>query len=402
MVSPIPSGKRTALLVATADVSTNLLNEILEPRGFAPVAVVSTLAELAVRMRVLQPSIVIAPVESAGQRGDFDAITMELRRLPGCVVIGTSRTKDADIVLAAMRAGVLEFLVTPAEPAEVRATIGRVLQLTASPTAQGQVFTVYAAKGGLGTSTIAASLAWELARRNGKQGVALADFTTTGAGMRVMLNLNPLYDLGNIAAQTDRIDLDFVRSVMVTDPEGVAVLAAAEEVDAADSLDINTGGRLFDVLRQEYAYTVVDTDHHFAEPTLAALDAADRIILVTQLDVSALRSTQRTLGVLGRLGYPTDKLIVVANRRSDRDRIAVADAEQVLRRPVTLTLPNDYTSCSDAITTGAFVQRHAPTSSLVSAFSGLADHLTGVGTAAGLVAGARDDRSRLFKLFGLR
>ena len=164
MVSPIPSGKRTALLVATADVSTNLLNEILEPRGFAPVAVVSTLAELAVRMRVLQPSIVIAPVESAGQGGDFDAITMELRRLPGCVVIGTSRTKDADIVLAAMRAGVLEFLVTPAEPAEVRATIGRVLQLTASPTAQGQVFTVYAAKGGLGTSTIAASLAWELAR----------------------------------------------------------------------------------------------------------------------------------------------------------------------------------------------------------------------------------------------
>lgn len=402
MATAMTSGKRVALLVQSAGIPETLVNDLLEPRGFAPVIVVGALSDLVPRMRQLQPAIVIAPVDGAGTDPAFDDLAMELRRQPGCAAIGTAPVKDADIVLAALRAGVLEFLVTPASPEDVRSSVGRVLMLSTSAAAQGQIFTLYSAKGGLGTSTIAASLAWELAHRNGKQGVALADFTTTGGGMRVMLNMNPLYDLGNIASQTDRIDRDFVRSVMVPDPEGVSILAAAEEVDAADTLDISTAGRLFDVLRQEYAFTVVDTDHHFAEPTIAALDAADKIVLVTQLDVSALRSTQRTLGVLGRLGYPAEKIVLLINRRSDRDRILLEDAEQVLRRSVGVTLPNDYAACADAITMGTFVQRHATQSPLVGAFATMANVLTGVDAPAVVPPTSRSDGSRFLRLFGLR
>lgn len=390
------------MLVDGAGLADGLLNSILEPRGFSPVIVVPTLGDLVLRMRQQPPALVITPISGAGVDLAFDDVAFELRRHPGCAAIGTAPVKDADLVLAALRAGVSEFLVTPASDDEIRASVNRLLLLSTNPTAQGQIYTLYSAKGGLGTSTIAASLAWELAHRNGKQGVALADLTTTGGGMRVMLNINPLYDLGNIASQTDRIDRDFVRSVMVPDPEGVSILAAAEEVDAADTLNLATAGRLFDVLRRDYAYTVVDTDHHFAEPTIAALDAADRIILVTQLDVSALRSTQRSLGVLGRLGYAADKIVVLINRRSDRDRILLEDAEQVLRRNVGITLPNDYLACADAITTGTFVQRHAPQSPLVSAMSAMADVLTGVQSTAPVPAVPRSERSKLLRLLGLR
>lgn len=403
MTAPASTAKRVALLVDGAGIDAATLSDLLEPRGFAPVVTVASLGELVLRMRQLPPALVIAPVDGAGRDLAFDELAFELRRHPGCAAIGTAPVKDADLVLAALRAGVTEFLVTPASDDELRAAVNRLLLLSANPTAQGMVFTLYSAKGGLGTSTIAASLAWELAHRNGKQGVALADFTTTGSGMRVMLNLNPLYDLGNIAAQTDRIDRDFVRSVMVPDPDGISVLAAAEEVDGADSLDVTTAGRLFDVLRREYAFTVVDTDHHFAEPTIAALDAADRIVLVTQLDVSALRSTQRSLGVLSRLGYPPDKILVLVNRRSERDRILLEDAEQVLRRPVTATLPNDYLACADAITSGTFVQRHAPNSPLVAAIGGLANTLTGItGSVPAAPRPRTDGAAKLFRLFGIR
>jgi pilus assembly protein CpaE len=396
-----PAGKRLALVVQSTGVSDTLLNDLLEPRGFAPVMLVGSVGELVTRMRQLQPAFVVTPVTGDSSDAAFNELAAELRRQPGCTAIGTAPVKDADLVLAALRAGVLEFLVTPATPEELRTSVARVLLLN-SGAAQGQIYTLYSAKGGLGTSTIAASLAWELAHRNGQQGVALVDFTTTGGGMRVMLNMNPLYDLGNIASQTDRIDRDFVRSVMVPNADGVSILPAAEEVDAADTLDITTAGRLFDVLRQDYAYTVVDTDHHFAEPTIAALDAADKIVLVTQLDVSALRSTQRTLGVLSRLGYPAEKIILLANRRSERDRIALEDAEQVLRRSVGISLPNDYLACADAITMGTFVQRHAPASPLVGAFATMANLLTGVEATSRPAAPPRPDGPRLLRLFGLR
>jgi pilus assembly protein CpaE len=402
MLTPTILSPRLALMVSGAGLSDTLLNSILEPRGYAPIVVVPTIGDLVLRMRQHAPALIITPITGAGNDLAFDEVAFELRRHPACAAIGTAPVKDADLVLAALRAGVAEFLVTPASDDEVRASVSRLLQLTTNPTSQGQIFTLYSAKGGLGTSTIAASLAWELANRNGKQGVALADLTTTGGGMRVMLNINPLYDLGNIATQTDRIDRDFIRSVMVPDAEGVSILAAAEEVDAADTLNLATASRLFDVMRREYAFTVVDTDHHFAEPTIAALDAADRIILVTQLDVSALRSTQRSLGVLGRLGYASDKIVVLINRRSDRDRILLEDAEQVLRRSVGVTLPNDYLACADAITTGTFVQRHAPNSPLVSAFAAMADVLTGVQGNRAIPAVPRSEGSKLLRLLGLR
>jgi pilus assembly protein CpaE len=404
MASLTPPGKWQVLMVAGAGVPEELLNGILVPRGFAPVTTVVSLSELVARMRLLPPALVVVPVGGAGQGGEFAQFETELRKHPGTAAIGTAPTKDADTVLAAMRAGVLEFLVVPPDAEELRVAVSRVLALSSGGgSAQGRVYTVYSAKGGLGTSTIAASLAWELAHRNGKQGVALADFTTTGAGVRVMLNLSPLYDLGNITARTDRIDRDLLRSVMVAHPEGVSVLAAAEEVDAAEALDTSTANRLFEVLRQEYQYTVVDSDHHFADPTLAALDAADRIVLVTQLDVSALRSAQRTLGVFSRLGYLADKVVIVVNRRSDRDRISVSDAEKVLGRPVDFRVPNDYAACADAITNGQFVQRYAPSSPLVSSLNVIATKLGG-----GADHGARGSKngqpapSRLSKLFGRR
>ena len=401
-LSRTPTGKRLAVMVAGADIPEDLLNEILGPRGFAPVITVATMTDLTARLRLLPPALVVVPVSSAGQGGDFDALELELRRSPTVAAIGTAPTKDADTVLAAMRAGVLEFLVTPPDAEEVRKVIGRVLTLSTAAKPQGRVFTVYSGKGGLGTSVIAASLAWELARRNGQQGVALVDFTTTGAGMRVMLNVTPLYDLGNISARRDRIDSDFLRSVMVKHADGVSVLAAAEEVDAVEALDVATAGRLFEVIRSDHASTVVDTDHHFSDQTIAALDAAERVILVTQLDVSALRSTQRTLGVFSRLGFTNDKLLIVANRRSDRDRISKSDAESVLGKPISVVLPNDYESSADAITNGEFVQRFAPSSPLVAGMSTLANLLTGSTNGAAINANGRAERSRISRLFGRR
>lgn len=391
------TGKRLAIVVAGAAGPEDLLNQVLEPRGFLPVMLVATLSELTTQLRSRQPALVIVPLQHAANGTDFSLFEAELRRHPNTAAIGTSPHKDADTVLAAMRAGILEFLVNPIDANELTAAVSRVLSNITLPAQAGRIYAVYSAKGGVGTSTVAVSLAWALSRQGNTRSGSLVDFTTAGAGVRVMLNINPMYDLGSIAARADRLDRDYLRSVMASHPDGVAVLAAAEELDAADPLDIKTAGRLLELLRHEYAYTVVDADHHFSDPTLASLDAADRILLVTQLEVSALRSAQRSLGVFARLGYPAEKVVLVVNRRSDRDRISITDAERVLGRPVEYRLPNDYTSCSDAIMHGQFVQKQAPTSPMVAAVSNMASMLTGT-TNGSAENGA--ERSRLSRLFG--
>lgn len=401
-VTPVSGvSRRLALVVHGTGAPDDLLNELLSVRGFGPVVVVASLLEVTAQLRSRAPALVIVPVPPGGAGSEFASFQQELRRHPSTAVIGTSPTKDADTVLAAMRAGISEFLVSPLDRLELEGALTRVLNLGTAGQPSGQLFTVYSAKGGLGTSTLALSLAWALAHLPSRPSVALADFSTTGAGVRVMLDLKPLYDLGSVAARADRLDREFLRSVMVTHESGVHVLAAADALDAGDPMSVDTAARLLELLRQEHTYVVVDTDHHFGDQTIAALDAADRVLLLTQLDVSALRSTQRTLGVFARLGYPETKVNVVVNRQSDRDAVPASDAERVIGRRIDYRLPNDYAHCADAITYGRFLQEQAPaTAPVVTAVARMAATLTGNPDAAAGERNGRSPGSRLSRLFG--
>ncbi|HMS02591.1 MAG TPA: AAA family ATPase [Gemmatimonadaceae bacterium] len=395
----LPAGG--VLAVRDAALPPAQLDAALESLGLPAASWVPDLGSLVRAMATAAPSLVLAPAPDSGRGVEaFDAFADALQRLPRTRAIAFASTKDADAVLAAMRAGVHEFLVLPADEDALRRAIGRVQQAGAVDTSLGTVYSVYSAKGGLGCSTLSLSLAWALAHRRPGARVALVDFTTTGAGVRVMLDLAPVYDLGSIASRTTALDRDFVRSCMVSHPAGVDVLVAAEELDATDPLDAATASRVLDILRQQFDHVVVDVDHHFAEQTIAALDLADRILLVTQLDISALRSAQRTLGVFTRLGYAREKVALVANRRTDRDRIALEDAERVLGRSIDVSVPNDYASCADAITFGRFVQAHAPTSPLVDGVAAMVATLTGEAPPPAVTAHAGG--SRLARLFARR
>ena len=398
MMSPAsPAAKRLAVVVAGATGAEDQLNAVLEPRGFLPVMVVPTVQELVTVMRKLSPQLVVLPVPTGGTGTAMSMFEAELRRQPGMAAIGTAPVKDADTVLAAMRSGITEFLVSPVNIDDFTSAVTRLLSNFLLPSQTGKVFMVYAGKGGVGTSTIATSLAWAFAQLTASTEAALVDFNTAGAGIRVMLNLNPMYDMGSVAARADSLDREYLRSVMVQHTDRVSVLVAADELDALESLELETAGRVVELLRNDYSNTVIDTDHHFNDQTLAALDAADRILLITQFDVSALRSTQRSLGIFARLGYPTEKVVVVANRKTDRDRISQSGAERVLGREINYTLPNDYTTCSSAITQGQFVQRQAPGSPLVPGLHAMAAALAGHKNGS---AEKHPEKSRLSRLFG--
>lgn len=403
MVS-LPQPAAPAIVAARdAELSPAVLDTALAALGLPAATWVDDLPALTHATASLAPRIVIVPVPVGGVGAPFAAFAAELRRQTGVRAIGVSSVKDGDTVLAAMRAGVHEFIVLPDAGDALREAIQRVLLLGGPAPSHGRIFTVYSAKGGLGGSTLSLSLAWTLAQRPDGARVALVDFTTTGAGVRVMLDLTPVYDLGSIASRTTALDREFIRSCMVSHASGVEVLAAAEELDATEPLSAETAARVLEVLRQEFDFVVVDVDHHFADQTIAALDLADRVVLVSQLDVSALRSAQRTLGIFTRLGYARDKVAVVVNRRTDRDRIALADAEQVLGRSVDMSVPNDYASCADAITFGRFVQEHAPSSPLVDGVADMAAMLTGEDVSAIRSAPTTTSGgSRLARLFARR
>jgi pilus assembly protein CpaE len=151
-------------------------------------------------------------------------------------------------------------------------------------------------------------------------------------------------------------------------------------------------GSILELLRANFPMTVVDCEHHLSERTVTALDAADRILLVTELSVASLRSMQRTLGLCRRLGYAENKLCVIVNRYQSADVLPLKDAEELLKWPIFWHLPNDYRLSSAALTKGVPVAVEDPGSKLARSYRDLAVKLGGAAAAKAAEARSSDRR----------
>jgi len=388
---------RRALIVADSAGPLDVVGGVLQRHGFAPPAPVATSAEATLRLRAEHFDLVVLPLQETGA-ADLAALERETRRAATTFVIGTASQADPELILRAMRSGVHEFLVFPPEPHELSAAVDRLMRRAGSPVRQGVAIAIYSAKGGVGSTTIAINLAFALARAHPDGRVALAELVSAGGDVRVMLDLRAAYDIGDLARKVDGADAELLHSLLTPVSGGVWVLPAPEEPDGGEALDGVAISGIVDQLRAHFAYTVMDCEHTMGERTLAVLDAADRIVLVTQLDVPALRSTQRTLALCGRLGYTEERVQVLVNRLHSGDLVSLADAARVLGRDVSFTLPNDYRTAAAALVKGVTVVEYDATSRLAAGYAALAGRLNGGGGEA--AKSERGRASRLGRMFG--
>ena len=241
---------------------------------------------------------------------------------------------------------------------------------------RGELIAVHSGKGGLGSTSIAVNVAQSLAAQRTDSRVALVDLVVTGGDVRVFLNLRPAYDLSHLIAKGSQVDAELLNSVLTPCPGGVWALPTGDTPEDEELFDSAAVTSILNLARSQFAYTVVDCEHHLSEATLTALDLSNRIVLVTQLTVPALRSTQRSLAVCRRLGYEEAKLCVVVNRYQSGDVLPIKDAEALLQAPIFWKLPNDYKLSADSLTQGVPVTLHDVNAKLARGYSELARKLS--------------------------
>jgi pilus assembly protein CpaE len=392
--------KLTALIAGNAAGPHDIASGVLARFGFARAHTVSSRSEALVRMRDQHFDLVVLPIQDV-QAVELLNLEREIRKGTQTAVIATAPISDPDLIVRSMRAGVHEFLVYPPTPEDLAGAVERIMRRMRAGSMEGELFAVYSAKGGLGCTSVAVNLAHAVASTRSDARVALADLVVAGGDVRVFLNLKPTYDLGHLVAKGDKVDADLLMSLMSACAGGVWALPTGENAELEDVFDAQAISAILHHLRQHFALTVLDCEHHLSERTLTALDAASRILLVTQLDVPSLRSTQRTLTLCRRLGYSEEKLCVIVNRHQSGDVLPLKDAENLLQASIWWKLPNDYRLSATALTRGVPVAVEEPNSKLARSYRDLAVKLAGaVATRAGAPA-SNGAGSRLRKLFGI-
>ena len=93
------------------------------------------------------------------------------------------------------------------------------------------------------------------------------------------------------------------------------------------------------LLAQSFDYVVVDTPAGLDELTLAALEAATDLLLVSSLDVTSIRSLRKALDALDHIRIKADRRLVL-NRSDSKVGLNPSDAEAAIGMKISCSIPS--------------------------------------------------------------
>ena len=205
---------------------------------------------------------------------------------------------------------------------------------------QGKVLVVYGPRGGSGKSTIAVNLATALALAHPNE-VALVDLSLTFGNCAVMLNLLPKTPLARASLETlATLPKERLSDYLPTHASTLRLMvgaSAAEEEGYVTPDHVRDALRL---LRRLHDYVVVDTGSNFSEQTIAALETADKVLLVCTPDLITLREVRECQRILSDvIRVASEKVYYVMNNVFPFKALAVDQFVQTLEKDIDAEIP---------------------------------------------------------------
>lgn len=308
------------------------------------------------RLRSSQPHIVILDMSEDPDRAIRTASAIASGN-PRAALVGVGPELQASYLLDAMRAGLVEYVPRPVEAGSLREALGRVMRKRGwadSPEGHqnGKLLSFFCAKGGSGSTSLVTNVGIELHRLTGKK-TLLVDLDLELGEIASLLGVRPRFHFVDLVRNFHRMDADLLPSYIESHESGVQVLSAPFEPEIGEQVTGEEIARILGFLRNHYDYVLVDTSKSLAPPALAALQTADLIFLVTNMDVPSLRNLKRCLPILDRVtAGDAERLRLVVNRYNPKSLVGLQDLEETLGIEVNWTLPNDFQSVIQSISTG--------------------------------------------------
>ncbi len=349
-----------------------------ELRGVAVAAQAETPEEGFAAVLSEMPDLVLVGLDTPASTLAFAERTLEARRQTTILVC--AETIAPALLKQGLRAGIREVLTRPLDRSEVGEAMGRLLADKADTTdverTAGQIIAVFAAKGGLGATFLATNLAVLLSRQERR--TAIVDLNLELGDVDTYLNVKAERSIVDLADQSrmGNLDLEALESPLIRHRSGLHMLAQPADAAAVDRLAPGEIARVLTQLRSAYGHIVLDLARRFDARTAEALDLADHILLVTTLDLPAIRNTRRAIETFTRLGHASRLRLVLNRHRAARVN---EQLEQAFGIPVFWHVPDDHATAFAAINAGVPVEDVGPKTELADSLRTLAVVFSEVG-----------------------
>jgi pilus assembly protein CpaE len=293
--------------------------------------------------------------------------------MPRVCIFAAASQDHLDILPLALRNGASDFLSLPFSTTELNKALIKFSQHVESfAEVEGEVVCVYGARGGLGATTVAVTLAAHLARATRSE-IGLLDLDVFRGDVSATLGLDATRSIGALA-ELHEIDQAALGRSLARGASDLLVLQAPPQFEDAELVTRDCVARVLELFKARCRFTVVDTARQLSEVSTSAFQNSDRVVLLTDLSIPGVRAAQRSLDLLSRFGIQADHIEVLMTEL-DRSGIKLEEVSKALGKREVTMLPRDPSVFGAAGSTTALgADTGSPFASVI---AGLARRLSG-------------------------
>lgn len=310
-------------------------------------------AVAALNARSLAPSYIIIDI---GERGSevlpaLDEFALHCEENVRVVVIGV--INDITFYRDLRQRGILEYFTRPVSASDVRSVL---IQAPSSQrqapvnAPQGTVVSFMSAASGDGSSTLATNVAYCLAVEY-QQPTVLIDLDYQFGLISKSLDVSAPFGIKELFDHPDRgLDQLFINKMLVSYRDKLSIIAAPSDLRLLPVIYPEVIRELIGLLKNQFAFIVIDVPHIWTEWTAAALSYSNHAVMVAQLWLRSLTHSSRLLTEWKQAGLSQSDISLVINRSGAKfkEAISAQDFERVCRHSIAAYVANDVKAVSNA------------------------------------------------------
>ncbi|MFN2339960.1 MAG: septum site-determining protein MinD [Halanaerobium sp.] len=204
----------------------------------------------------------------------------------------------------------------------------------------GKTIVITSGKGGVGKTTSSANIGTALAMQGNKVCLIDADIGLRNLDVVMGLENRIVYDIVDVVENNCRLEQAMIRDKRY---DGLYLMPAAQTRDKTAVTPFQMK-ELINELKEEMDYIVVDSPAGIEQGFKNAIAGADRAIIVTTPEISAVRDADRIIGLLEAEGL-RDPEVIINRIRADMvergDMMGIDDMIEILAIDLIGIVPED-------------------------------------------------------------
>ncbi|NCW94359.1 MAG: MinD/ParA family protein [Actinobacteria bacterium] len=223
---------------------------------------------------------------------------------------------------------------------------------------RGKLITVYSAKGGCGKTTIASNLAAALSKDNSTS-VCLVDMDLQFGDIATALRIHPTKTVTSALEMGESVDIEGLNKVLLRYENMFDVLLAPTNPSDVEMLNPEFLSKIVATLQHNYDYVVIDTSPALSEVIVRMLRDSDLVLLLTTLDMPAIKNLKLTISALDALGLSKSRRRLILNKSDLKVGLDAKDVEALVDEDISIQVPSS-TKVTSASNEGQLVIQAHP------------------------------------------